>query len=55
MKETILSLKKITFPGPRAVRKNTVNVLLMSAIIGAFVCLADFVAVTAVEMLLATF
>lgn len=59
MNKQITSLKaffhEITFPGRKQVRKNTTDVLLTGLIIGAFICIADFIAVTGVEMLLSVF
>ena len=52
MTEIKNALQKITFPNKQTVKTNILNVIFMSAIIGTFVCLADFVSVTAVDMLL---
>lgn len=52
MTEIKNALQKITFPNKQTVKTNILNVIFMSTIIGTFVCLADFVSVTAVDILL---
>lgn len=59
MKKQITALRsfwnEITFPNQKQVLTNLTNVFLASTIIGAFVCAADFVSVTAVEILINVF
>ena len=48
-------LKKVTWPNKETVAKNTGTVLLCSVVIGAFIWIFDFVAVSAVQMILNVF
>lgn len=45
-------LKKVVWPDKKTVMKNTGTVLLCSLLIGACIWIFDFVAVTAVDMIL---
>ena len=48
-------LKKVVWPNKKTVMKNTGTVLLCSAVIGACIWIFDFVAVSAVQMILNVF
>ena len=48
-------LKKVVWPNKETVAKNTGTVLLCSVMIGAFIWIFDFVAVSAVQMILNVF
>ena len=48
-------LKKVVWPNKETVEKNTGTVLLCSVVIGAFIWIFDFVAVSAVQMILNVF
>ena len=48
-------LKKVVLPNKDTVAKNTGTVLLCSVVIGAFIWIFDFVAVSAVQMILNVF
>ena len=48
-------LKKIVWPSKKTVVKNTGTVLLCSLVIGACIWIFDFVATSAVEMILKAF
>ena len=48
-------LKKVVWPNKQTVLKNTGTVLLCSIVIGAFIWAFDFVAVSAVQMILNVF
>ena len=48
-------LKKVVWPNKKTVMKNTGTVLLCSVVIGAFIWIFDFVAVSAVQMILNVF
>ena len=48
-------LKKVVWPNKKNVMKNTGTVLLCSVVIGAFIWAFDFVAVSAVQMILNVF
>ena len=48
-------LKKVVWPNKETVAKNTGTVLLCSVVIGAFNWIFDFVAVSAVQMILNVF
>ena len=48
-------LKKVVWPNKKTVLKNTGTVLLCSVVIGAFIWAFDFVAVSAVQMILNVF
>ena len=48
-------LKKVVWPNKKTVMKNTGTVLLCSLVIGAFIWAFDFVAVSAVQMILNVF
>ena len=48
-------LKKVVWPNKKTVIKNTGTVLLCSVVIGAFIWAFDFVAVSAVQMILNVF
>ena len=48
-------LKKVVWPNKETVAKNTGTVLLCSVVIGAFIWAFDFVAVSAVQMILNVF
>ena len=47
--------KKVVWPNKQTVLKNTGTVLLCSAVIGACIWIFDFVAVSAVQMILNVF
>ena len=48
-------LKKVVWPTRKTVLANTGTVLLCSLLIGACICIFDFVAVSAVQMILSAF
>ena len=48
-------LKKVIWPNKKTVMKNTGTVLLCSVVIGACIWIFDFVATSAVEMILKAF
>ena len=48
-------LKKVVWPNKQTVMKNTGTVLLCSLVIGACIWIFDFVAVSAVDMILHVF
>ena len=48
-------LKKVVWPNRQTVVKNTGTVLLCSLVIGACIWIFDFVAVSAVDMILSVF
>ena len=48
-------LKKVVWPNRQTVIKNTGTVLLCSLVIGACIWIFDFVAVSAVDMILSVF
>ena len=48
-------LKKVVWPNRKTVMENTGTVLLCSVVIGAFIWAFDFVAVSAVQMILNVF
>ena len=48
-------LKKVVWPTKQTVMKNTATVLLCSLLIGACIWIFDFVAVSAVDMILKLF
>ena len=48
-------LKKVVWPNKKTVMKNTGTVLLCSVVMGAFIWAFDFVAVSAVQMILNVF
>ena len=48
-------LKKVVWPNKQTVMKNTGTVLLCSLVIGACIWIFDFVAVSAVDMILSVF
>ena len=48
-------LKKVVWPNKKTVMKTTGTVLLCSAVIGACIWIFDFVAVSAVQMILNVF
>ena len=48
-------LKKVVWPNKKTVMKNTGTVLLCSVVIGAFIWAFDFVAVSAVQLILNVF
>ena len=48
-------LKKVVWPNKQTVLKNTGTVLLCSVVIGAFIWAFDFVAVSAMQMILNVF
>ena len=48
-------LKKVVWPNQQTVLKNTGTVLLCSLIVGACIWIFDFVAVSAVELILSVF
>ena len=48
-------LKKVVWPSKKTVLKNTGTVLLCSLVIGACIWLFDFVAMSAVQMILSVF
>ena len=45
-------LKRVVWPTPAATAKNTGTVLLCSLVVGACICLFDYVAVSAVHLLI---
>lgn len=52
MKSFIEFTKQITFPSKKQLVTNLLNVAMFSAIIGAFVCIADYAALSVVQLLL---
>lgn len=48
-------LKKVVWPNKQTVLKNTGTVLLCSVVIGACIWVFDFVAVSAIQMILSAF
>ena len=48
-------LKKVVWPNKKTVMKNTGTVLLCSLVIGACIWIFDFVATSAVQMILSVF
>ena len=48
-------LKKVVWPNKKTVMKNTGTVLLCSLVVGACIWIFDFVATTAVQMILNVF
>lgn len=48
-------LKKVVWPNKQTVLKNTGTVLLCSLVIGACIWVFDFVAVSAIQMILSVF
>lgn len=48
-------LKKVVWPNKQTVMKNTGTVLLCSLVIGACIWIFDFVALSAVDMILSVF
>ncbi len=48
-------LKKVVWPSRQTVMKNTGTVLLCSVIVGAFIWVFDFAAVSLVQMILSVF
>ena len=54
-REMTSELKKVVWPNKQTVLKNTGTVLLCSAVIGACIWIFDFVAVSAVQMILNVF
>jgi len=48
-------LKKVVWPNKQTVMKNTGTVLLCSLVIGACIWIFDFVAVSAVDLILSVF
>ncbi len=48
-------LKKVVWPNKKTVLKNTGTVLLCSLIVGACIWIFDFVAMSAVQMILSVF
>ena len=48
-------LKKVVWPNKKTVLKNTGTVLLCSLVIGACIWIFDFVAVSAVDLILSVF
>ena len=54
-REMISELKKVVWPNKKTVTKNTGTVLLCSLVIGACIWIFDFVATSAVEMILKAF
>ena len=48
-------LKKVVWPTPEKVAKNTGTVILYSVVFGACIWIFDFVAVAAVDMILSVF
>ena len=48
-------LKRVVWPNKQTVMKNTGTVLLCSLVIGACIWIFDFVAVSAVDMILSVF
>ena len=55
VREMKRELKKVVWPNKQTVLKNTGTVLLCSAVIGACIWIFDFVAVSAVQMILNVF
>ena len=55
LREMKSELKKVVWPNKKTVMKNTGTVLLCSVVIGAFIWAFDFVAVSAVQMILNVF
>ena len=55
LREMKSELKKVVWPNKQTVLKNTGTVLLCSAVIGACIWIFDFVAVSAVQMILNVF
>ena len=55
LREMKSELKKVVWPSKQTVVKNTGTVLLCSAIIGAFIWVFDFAAVSLVQMILSVF
>ena len=54
-REMISEMKKVVWPDSKTVMKNTGTVLLCSLVVGACIWVFDFVASTAVEMILNAF
>ena len=54
-REMKIEMKKVVWPDRKTVAKNTGTVLLCSLVIGACIWIFDFVASTAVEMILNAF
>ena len=52
LREMKSELKKVTWPGKKTVLKNTGTVLLCSLLIGACIWIFDYVAVSAVHLLI---
>ena len=48
-------LKKVVWPDKKTVMKNTLTVLLCTLVIGACIWIFDFVAMSAVQMILSVF
>ena len=55
IREMKSELKKVVWPNKQTVVKNTGTVLLCSLVIGIFIWVFDFVAVSAVQMILSVF
>ena len=55
IKETKSELKKVIWPSRKDVAFGTVAVIAISAIVGAFICVADFASLTAVEFIISRF
>ena len=55
IREMKSELKKVVWPNKKTVTKNTGTVLLCSLVIGACIWIFDFVATSAVEMILKAF
>ncbi len=55
LREMRSELKKVVWPNRKTVAKNTGTVLLCSLAIGACIWIFDFVAMSAVEMILSVF
>ena len=55
LREMKSELKKVVWPSKQTVVKNTGTVLLCSAIIGAFIWVFDFAALSLVQMILSVF
>ena len=55
LREMKSELKKVVWPNKKTVTKNTGTVLLCSLVIGACIWIFDFVATSAVEMILKAF
>ena len=55
LREMKSELKKVVWPSKQTVVKNTGTVLLCSMVIGACIWIFDFVAVSAVDMILQVF